>query len=71
MKATVRYFEVALNGNIAFPAYTLAVKNEKIAVKKAVKEAKRERNVTVDIFEVDENGDLIENGFVSGTIKTK
>jgi flagellar basal body L-ring protein FlgH len=64
-----RYFEVILNGNFFFPSYTLVVKNEKIAVQKAVKEAKFNRNITVDVIEVDENGDLIECGFCSGPIK--
>jgi len=67
MNTQKRYFEIAINGNIAFPAYTLEVKNEKIAIKLAVKEAKRENNSTINITEVDSNGNLID-GFCSGTI---
>jgi hypothetical protein len=64
-----RYFEVIINGNFFFPAHTLEVKNEKIAVNKAAKEAKIEGNSTIDVIEVDNNGNCLEDGFVSGTIK--
>ena len=68
MKATKRYFEVIINSNFFAPAYTLEVSNENKAVKMAVKEARNNRNSTVDVIEVDENGNNID-GFVSGTIK--
>jgi|688.fasta_scaffold1229582_1 hypothetical protein len=58
-----RYFEVIINGNFLFPAYTLEVNNDKIATKKAIKEAKSNKNTRVDIIEVDNNGDMIDDGF--------
>lgn len=59
----MRIFEIHLNGNMFQPSYTLEVENEKKAIKKAVKEAKFNKNSTVDIFEVG------GNEFVSGTIR--
>jgi hypothetical protein len=58
-----RYFEVIINGNFLFPAYTLEANNDKIATKKAIKEAKSNKNTRVDIIEVDNNGDMIDDGF--------
>ena len=65
----MRNFEVILNNNFAFPAYTLEVSTSTKAVKIAVKEAKANRNDNVTIIEVDSDGNMIDNGFNSGTIK--
>lgn len=65
----MRTFEVILNNNFAFPAYTLEVSTPKKAVKLAVKEAKANRNSNVTIIEVDSEGNMVGNGYNSGTIK--
>ena len=65
----MKNFEVILNNNFAFPAYTLEVSTWSKAVKIAVKEAKLNRNDNVTIIEVDVFGSVIDNGFNSGTIK--
>lgn len=65
----MRNFEVILNNNFAFPAYTLDVSTPTKAVKIAVKEAKANRNDNVTIIEVDSDGNMIDDGFNSGTIK--
>lgn len=65
----MKNFEVILNNNFAFPAYTLDVSTPTKAVKIAVKEAKANRNDNVTIIEVDANGFVLENGYSSGTIK--
>ena len=65
----MKYFEVILNNNFAFPSYTLEVSSSKKAVKLAVKEAKENRNDNVTIIEVDTNGNMVDNGYNSGTIK--
>jgi hypothetical protein len=48
----------------------LICKNEKIALKLAIKESKFNFNDCVQIMEVDENGDLID-GYVSDIIFIK
>ena len=65
----MRNFEVILNNNFAFPAYTLEVSTPEKAVKLAVNEAKANRNDNVTIIEVDTNGNMVDNGYNSGTIK--
>ena len=65
----MRTFEVILNNNFAFPAYTIEISTPSKAVKLAVKEAKANRNDNVTIIEVDLNGFALDNGFNSGTIK--
>ena len=65
----MKYFEVILNNNFAFPSYTLEVSSSKKAVKLAVNEAKANRNDNVTIIEVDTNGNMVDNGYNSGTIK--
>lgn len=65
----MRTFEVILNNNFAFPAYTLEVSTPKKAVKLAVKEAKPNKNDNVTVIEVDSDGNMVENGYNSGTIK--
>lgn len=66
-----RYFDIVLNGNFAFPAYTLEVDNAREARNIAVKEAKFNANATVTIIEVDIDGDVLDNGYCSETIKIK
>jgi len=65
----MRNFEVILNNNFAFPAYTIEISTPSKAVKIAVKEAKANRNDNVTIIEVNLNGFALDNGFNSGTIK--
>lgn len=67
----VRFFEVVINNNFLFPAYTIENVTPKQAVKRATQEAKWNDNECVEVFEVDDNGNLIDNGFHSGTIKIK
>ena len=68
--ANTRFFEVFINSNFFNPSTTLVCKTEKEAIKLAKKEAKFNKVDTIDIVEVDENGDDID-GFVSGSINTK
>jgi hypothetical protein len=60
---TMKLFEVILNNNFAFPAYTLQVKTEKQAMKIAMKEAKFNANDSVTVIEVDENEEMVEGGY--------
>jgi hypothetical protein len=71
MTTANRYFEVVTNRKSwANVDYTLICKNEKIALKLAIKESKFNFNDCVQIMEVDENGDLID-GYVSDIIFIK
>lgn len=62
MKTIMRTFEIHLNQNLYQVAYTLEVKNAKEARNYATREAKANRNDSVDIFEVG------GKEYVSGTI---
>lgn len=62
-----RYFEVYLNDQFMFPAYTLEVTNAKEARNIAVRDAKLENNRCICIIEVDKDGNDI-NGYCSGRL---
>lgn len=64
----LRYFEVYLNSEFITPAYTLEVNTANKAKQIAIKEGKMNKNKCIDIIEVDEDGNIIEDGYVSGTI---
>ena len=69
LKNMTRNFEVITNGNFFNPSYTLEMSSEKKALKQAIKEAKMNNNLTVQIIEVDNDGEILENGYCSETIK--
>ncbi len=65
MTTTNRYFQVILNNNTAFPAYTVVTATALEAVRTAKKEAKANRNDSVRVIEVDENDNMLPNGYFS------
>jgi hypothetical protein len=66
MTAQLRFFEVNLNQNYMSSAYTLQAETPEKALQLAIDEAKLNKNSSVDLFEVDENGNLLD--YSSGLI---
>ena len=66
MKTQLRFFEVNLNENYMNSAYTLQAETPEKALQLAIDEAKLNKNSSVSIFEVDDNGNLLD--YSSGLI---
>jgi hypothetical protein len=66
MTTKLRFFEVNLNQNYLNSAYILQAETPEKALQLAINEAKLNKNSSVDLFEVDDNGNLLD--YTSGLI---